>query len=522
MPKLLAVYLPQFYATEDNNKWWGEGFTDWESVKSNTAYFTGHESPWVPLQENYYDLSDVNVMKCQAELAKKYGIDGFCFYHYYFKDGKKELELPAENLLRHPEISIQFCFNWANESWIRSWSKFSGNIWGEKYECKENITDDGLLVEQDYGDGKAWEEHFSYLLPFFRDERYIKIDGKPVFIFYRPMSIPCLKDMVTVWRNLARQAGFPDLYLVGVNANSRFLGLDASLIYQPRTAINQLNDAHMAEIRNGVRCFHYDDLWDKILKDEPYFIAKTYFTGVTGYDDTARRGKSGECLIRRTPEIFQEGMYRLLKKSIALENPLVFINAWNEWGEGMYLEPDDRAGYAYLEAVSNAKQLISEQLDNIKEDKDKYHTEEIGAVAEEMKHLQIALKRQSFFTETLSKWLECERCGRINLHKWFVKHGATNVAIYGLGILGKQFYQQMEKEGIHPVFGIDRYVGSYGENFEIFRPEDTFPEADLIVVTAFSVDGVIEFLKQKCAAKIFLIQDVIEYFWRDQNEYTRD
>ena len=158
MPKIITIYLPQFYETEDNNKWWGKGFTDWISVKNSKKYFEGHDAPWKPLNNNYYDLSTHETMKMQAELAKKYGVDGFCFYHYYFENGKKELELPAENLLRWKDIDMPFCFNWASESWIRSWSHISGNVWSEKYEKEDDDCNrsSGVLVNQNYGNEYDW------------------------------------------------------------------------------------------------------------------------------------------------------------------------------------------------------------------------------------------------------------------------------------------------------------------------------------------------------------------------------
>ena len=200
LPKILAVYLPQFYENEDNNLWWGKGFTDWETVKSAEKYFQGHNEPRIPLGRVYYDLSKKETMQEQARLAKEYGIGGFCFYHYYFKEGKRTLELPAENLLRWKDIDMPFCFNWASESWIRSWSRMSGNVWAEKYENAGIETANGVLVQQDYGSYPDWVRHFEYLLPFLRDDRYIKQDGKPVFVFYSPNDIKPLKEMTECWR----------------------------------------------------------------------------------------------------------------------------------------------------------------------------------------------------------------------------------------------------------------------------------------------------------------------------------
>ena len=262
IPKILAVYLPQFHETPDNNLWWGEGFTDWQSVKTAEPLFTMHNQPRVPLESQYYDLSQKETMMNQAQLAKKYGIDGFCFYHYYFENGKRELEKPAENLLKWKDIDMPFCFNWASESWIRSWSKICGNVWAEKYEKEDNLG--SVLAKQNYGTEREWVNHFNYLLPFFQDSRYIRIDNRPVFIFYSPDDIAVLHEMIACWRELAEKAGLKGLYLIGAHMNAADRSLDAAIVYEPRNAINKLNLQGKVKLNNNVRCFEYESLWDDI------------------------------------------------------------------------------------------------------------------------------------------------------------------------------------------------------------------------------------------------------------------
>ena len=206
--KALAIYLPQFHEVKENNEWWGRGFTEWTAVKSNEPYFENQRQPRVPYGENYYDLMNKETFEHQAELIKKYGIYGFCFYHYYFKDNKKILEKPVEKLLEWQDINIPFCFNWASESWVRSWSKIYGNVWGEKCENKDIKIGKEILLQEYYGEEEAWKEHFNYLLPFFKDRRYIKKDGKPVFIFYNANRIICLSEMIEYWNKLAIENGF--------------------------------------------------------------------------------------------------------------------------------------------------------------------------------------------------------------------------------------------------------------------------------------------------------------------------
>ncbi len=514
MPKVLAVYLPQFYETEDNNRWWGMGFTDWESVKRADRCFEGHNVPWVPLNENYYDLSKIESLKWQADIAKRYGVDGFCFYHYYFKNGKKELEKPAELLLEHPEIDVPFCFNWASESWIRSWSKMGGNVWSEKFEGSDKEKDSGILVEQDYGCVSDWKEHFEYLLPFFKDKRYICIDGKPVFIFYRPGDIKCLKGMVTVWRKLAEKAGLENLYLIGVNVNGTLHDLDASLIYEPRTAINKMNESGKAINRNGVRCFEYQDAWDAVLQDKAYEGSKTFFTGISGYDDTPRRGKSGECLINNSSELFQNNFEKLLIKTIQYENEFVLINAWNEWGEGMYLEPDEGHRYEYLKAIKKAKENVLSLSEDILISRREKKCNEID---EEKVSLLHDVNKYKTFIEYYDKWLHLERKGVFKINEYLLQRGIHTVAIYGLGMLGKQLYEQLTDTNIKAEYGIDRYVGQYGNKFEIYRPEEKYwPEVDAIVITAYDEDAVEQLVSNKSKAKIVKLSEVIEAMWRQQ------
>ena len=171
--KIIPFYLPQFHEIPENNKWWGEGFTEWTNVRKAKPLFEGHRQPKIPLDNNYYNLMDDNVKIWQAKIAKEHGIFGFCYYHYWFKNGRKLLEKPAEQMLQNQEIDIPFCFCWANENWSKNWD--GGN--------RE------VIMEQHYGGKQDWEMHFQYLLPFFRDKRYITVHGKPIFVIYKPEQI---------------------------------------------------------------------------------------------------------------------------------------------------------------------------------------------------------------------------------------------------------------------------------------------------------------------------------------------
>ncbi len=180
--KIIAFYLPQFHNIPENDEWWGNGFTEWTNVKKAKPLYEGHMQPRVPLGGNYYNLLDDNVKIWQADLAKKYGVYGFCYYHYWF-NGKMLLEKPMEQMLANKEVDIPFCICWANEPWTKAWV-------GDERK---------LLIAQEYGQEEEWKQHFMYLLPFFKDERYITKDGKPLFVFYRPDIVPCMKEMIETW-----------------------------------------------------------------------------------------------------------------------------------------------------------------------------------------------------------------------------------------------------------------------------------------------------------------------------------
>ena len=222
--KIIALYLPQFYEIKENNEWWGNGYTDWVAVKNSKPYFKGHNQPRVPLNQNYYRLDSKDTIKWQAELAKKYGVDGFCIYHY-FSNGKLMMNKPAEVLRDNNEIDIEYFFSWANHDFKRQW--FDG--------------DGKLLRKQEYGDEETWKEHFNYLLQFFNDSRYIKIDNKPIFVIYDTFHIKEFSEMMTLWNQWAREEGFNGIFIIGTKSNTNLksedlLKLDlvnATFVFEP-------------------------------------------------------------------------------------------------------------------------------------------------------------------------------------------------------------------------------------------------------------------------------------------------
>lgn len=378
---IVALYLPQFHTIPENDKWWGKGFTEWTNTRKAVPMFEGHYQPKTPLNENYYDLTDVTVMEKQAELAKRYGIFGFCYYHYWFKDGKKLLEKPIEKMLKNPKVDIPFCLCWANENWTRNWD--GGN--------RE------IIMEQDYGTESDWEKHFLYFLDFFRDSRYITADGCPVLFIYKPEIIEHFNEMVDYWQKRIVEEGFPGIKIVCQFPNllysteSDIRKFDRSRIdyfakFEPLAEWNYTSNAVRLTVLQWMKrtvmrqaykvwdcvkkTFHiklnkkpkqfgpgvydYDCSWDVILHHEPYGD-NLINGGFVDWDNTARN-KNGRLYKGATPEKFGNYMEELLKKPSALN--MVVVNAWNEWAEGAYLEPDEKYGYAYLEALKRAKDNV--------------------------------------------------------------------------------------------------------------------------------------------------------------------
>ncbi len=373
MPKIIANYLPQYHTIPENDKWWGGGYTDWEAVKKSKPLFDGHIQPKEPLNKNYYDLSREEDLIWQAKLAREYGIYGFGIYHYWFSSRMMLLQKPAEIILRNPSIDINFMFIWDNSTWKRTWSNVKGpvNDWAPLFETNYEAKENGILAELIYGDEKDWEKHFEYLLPFFLDKRYVYEDDMPVFgIFTQSVDSDVLKKMAKYWGILAQRAGLKGIKILGRTNSQKINVFGTQFTYQPTwdgwTWQNQYerfrNRFFENVIKRGkLKTYSYDDVWEKILKHAiQYRNQDVYLSGFVNYDDTPRRGVGGRVIIDGTPKKFGEYFGELLKISRQQNKELIFLTAWNEWGEGAYLEPDNTNGYEYLEALKRAIDSCSE------------------------------------------------------------------------------------------------------------------------------------------------------------------
>ena len=310
------------------------------------------------------------------------------------------------------------------------------NSWGDKFEKDGSKTGNGILLEQDYGKEEEWREHFYYLLPFLKDERYIKYHGKPVFLIYKPKKIYCLLRMVELWKKLAKEEGIPGIYVIGINVGYKVPGLDAVLMLGPGAYqnIDLTGKRAITQKQGEVSTCRYEEIYE-VAKDVRIISGeKNYLSALVDYDDTPRRGKNGFCLLDSNPELFEKNFTEILKESIRRDNEFVFINAWNEWGEGMYLEPDEKNGFGYLEAVSRS-------LKNVKKDNRK-NEENMSSCSEKME-IQWELEHLRGHYELLHHWFQLKEQNR-SASEYFIRNNYDKIALYGWGVFGKHLYKDLE------------------------------------------------------------------------------
>lgn len=337
---LVAYYLPQFHPIPENDGWWGKGFTEWRNVVRAMPLFDGHYQPRSPAELGYYDLRLADVMRRQVELAKLYGIGGFAFHFYWF-GGRTLLERPLSDFLARPDLDLPFSLCWANENWSRRW----------------NGREQDVLIAQDHSEADDIAL-IQYIDRYFQDPRYIKVDGKPVLTVYRPEQLPDPAATVARWRSEAKKAGWPGLYVIATNAfdfvDYQKYGFDALSEFPPHgiKARNVESSIHMSPLReSGGRVRMYTEAAQNAMNAGAP-IGRVHPGVMPGWDNCPRRPRNGVIYHGATPEMFARWLRRAVDR--ARGNPegerFVFINAWNEWGEGAYLEPDLRYGYAYLQA----------------------------------------------------------------------------------------------------------------------------------------------------------------------------
>ncbi|MEY2592016.1 MAG: hypothetical protein QOJ67_4000 [Acidimicrobiaceae bacterium] len=351
----MAFYLPQFHPIPENDQWWGDGFTEWRNTVQARPRFDGHHQPHEPGELGYYDLRSAETRAAQADLAAAHDVDAFCYYHYWF-NGHRLLERPFEEVLASGAPDLSFCLCWANENWTRAW----------------NGSDADILIGQDYNRADDLA-HVRHLAPAFADPRYLRIDGKPLFLVYRASRLPAPRATTELWRAEASRLGIGEIYLARVESFSNErgdpggLGFDAAVEFQPewrrlrssnvRAGTRKLaNAVGITRFNPEYTTFDYSRLVSAALqRPTPSY---TRFPCVTpSWDNSARRSQGAVVLTDSTPERYREWVVRTLQQR---DPELLFVNAWNEWGEGAHLEPCAKWGRGYLEAHRDAVRQVDE------------------------------------------------------------------------------------------------------------------------------------------------------------------
>ncbi len=347
--RLIAFYLPQFHPIPENDEWWGKGFTEWTNVAKAKPLFRGHYQPHVPADLGFYDLRVAETRAEQADMARAYDIEAFCYYHYWF-GGKQLLERPFNEVLRSGEPEFPFCLCWANQTWTGIW----------------HGSPDKVLIEQTYPGEDDHRAHFNELLPAFLDRRYVTVDGKPLFLIYRPNEIPDVRRTMDFWRSMAVKAGLKGLHFIAVLHHKNtwipeHYGFDACVrsYLSPRKErwiswrhpVRKL--LRVFQLKNGrPTVYSYEKTLMEVFPNKTSNV-EDYPCLLPNWDNTPRSGAEGVVLHNSTPELFRLQVKKALEltEGMPIEHRIIFVKSWNEWAEGNHIEPDMRFGKGYLEVL---------------------------------------------------------------------------------------------------------------------------------------------------------------------------
>ena len=371
--RVIAFYLPQYHPVEVNDKFWGKGFTEWTNVAKAKPLFPGHYQPQIPADLGFYDLRLPEVRKAQADMAREYGIEGFCYWHYWFGNGETVLDMPIKEVIRLGEPDFPFCLGWANHSW-------SNRTWEKNKIYEKNI----VFFKQKYLGERDYTKYFYSVLPAFKDKRYIKVDDKPLFLIYAPQDLPDTEVFINTWNKLAKKNGLKGIHFVarvsaigGLNraiskkkileeTSSRYkkyldMGYDA-ITSTSLTRADLCTSSHIGKViklfleKLGISAIpdihDYGKTIMNLYTDEDRWET-VYPQLVPRWDKTPRMGRGAHLYKNSTPQLFGKSIDIAMEhiKDKAPEHRILFAFAWNEWGEGAYLEPDLKFGRGYLEEL---------------------------------------------------------------------------------------------------------------------------------------------------------------------------
>lgn len=350
--KVIALYLPQYHPTKDNDEWWGKGFTEWTNVAKAKKLYPGHYQPKIPTELGFYDLRLSQVREEQAKLAKDAGIYGFCYYHYWFGNGKMELELPFEEVVKSGTPDFPFCLCWANETWSQKFWNKEGNVYGKN----------DLVVQNYYGEEDDIN-HFNYLLKAFKDNRYIKIDGKLLFMIYKPLEFPDVDSFIKLWNDLAKKNNLPGFFFIGMSLDVdreydeiKKLGFDGVFSNSTRMIskrnIKWFVNSLLRFLFNIPARYDFRKLYKSFVGS--YELKEDVFPKLMpNWDHSPRSSRNARIYTHTTPKVFEEHVYYVLDKIKHKKDSrkICFLKSWNEWGEGNYMEPDIKYGRGYIEAL---------------------------------------------------------------------------------------------------------------------------------------------------------------------------
>lgn len=347
--RLISLYLPQFHPIPENDEWWGKGFTEWTNTAKAKPLFKGHYQPHIPADLGFYDLRLPEARIKQAEIAKEYGIEAFCYYHYWFA-GRRVIERPFNEVLESGVPDFPFCLCWANQTWTGIWHGAPNKI----------------LIEQTYPGMDDHRRHFDFLLRAFLDHRYLRVDGKPVFLIFNPNGLPDSRKVTELWRELAVRAGLPGLHLIAENHSVQpfdFKGAGFDAVYNAHwlplrdkwvswsEPFKKLKFKYL-ESKGVPTVYSYQDVIEKITSYRVEGI-QNYPCVIPNWDNSPRSGVNGLVLHGSTPELFRQHLAKAIRsvEDLPKEQQLIIVKSWNEWAEGNYLEPDLRFGHQYLEVI---------------------------------------------------------------------------------------------------------------------------------------------------------------------------